>query len=264
MNENECSELCAPAIAIQFMAGVELGSCVDLGFIGNPKTQTVLPPGSPSDVEVRVTSLADAETTVAADMEEPKSTCHCHSYEEIVCPEAETAEDTLYIEHIEEINEHCQGILDGSETDCPYKCFQPMEVLHLHYLECPSRPIDPTYVAVNATNMCHIAAAAPEGRTGDQCPVVDLAFKPSVKEPSVAGINEEEASSVPLGAMVGAVVGAAFLCLGVGLGVGYYVGVYIVKPRQDDADYEKGDNYEKGDTSHEVSTRMGGQSTDLP
>merc|ERR1712174_125018 len=75
----------------------------------------------------------------------------------------EKADDTLYDEHIEEIETYCSGILDGSDDVCSYKCFQPMEVLHLHYLECPTRAVDPTYKEVDATNKCHNAAPAPEG-----------------------------------------------------------------------------------------------------
>ena len=123
------------------MTGVEIGSCVDLGFVYGATVKTVSPPGSPQDVEVTVVSKIERSSTRQAGTE--KSTCHCHSYEEIVCPENETPADTLYAEHIEEIEAYCQGILDGTETDCPYKCFQPMEVLHLHYLECPGREVDP-------------------------------------------------------------------------------------------------------------------------
>jgi len=167
IGESECSEQCAPEMAIGFMTGVELGSCVDLGYTHNPITTSVQPPGAPMEVEVTILSnVAIGGSQVS------KSTCHCHSYEEIVCPEQETPEDTLYVEHIEEIEAYCQGILDGLELDCPYKCFQPMEVLHLHYLECPTRVIDPQYILVNATNMCHIAANAPDDT--DTCPVVDL------------------------------------------------------------------------------------------
>jgi hypothetical protein len=158
MDETECAEFCSTSSALPSMEGVELGSCSAKGYTYNPVTLTLKPPGSSVDVEVRVTSFEDA------------STCHCHFYEEIHCPDGDGDEDTLYDEHIEEIEQYCTGILDGSEEYCPYKCFQPMEVLHLHYLECESREIDPTYMAVNATEKCHTAATAP---SGVECPVVD-------------------------------------------------------------------------------------------
>lgn len=158
MNENECSEQCAPTRALDFMTDVERGSCSDLDFTSNPTELTLTPEGSPMAMNVVIVTKS--------------STCHCHSYEEIACPEDETSDDTLYAEHIEEIDNYCAGILESTEDDCPYKCFQPMEVLHLHYLECPSRSVSVTYKAVNATNKCHIAATAPPGTT--DCAVVDL------------------------------------------------------------------------------------------
>merc|ERR1719258_411205 len=51
-----------------------------------------------------------------------KLPCHCHSYEKIECNAPGTA-NALYDEHINEITEHCAGVLDGTITDCPYKCF---------------------------------------------------------------------------------------------------------------------------------------------
>ena len=200
MGEDECSEQCTSPMALSFMTGVELGSCIDLGFVFNPTMKTVRPAGSPSDVEVRVSSSNEME----------ESDCHCHSYEEIVCPENETPEDTLYVEHIDEIVEYCQGILDGTETDCPYKCFQPIEVLHLHYIECPSRPVDPIYAAVNATNLCHIAADAPAGT--DECPVVSLAPINDKVSGSLVGVNDvdendgEDSDSIAVDAAVVAVI----------------------------------------------------------
>lgn len=161
-NENECSEQCSSVIAISFMTGVELGSCREIGYDRNPSLQTVRPEGSPMDVEVMVYSKRELE----------ERNCHCHSYEKIPCPaEAERSSDSLYVEHITEITTYCNGILDGSENDCPYKCFQPMEVLHLHYLECPERVTDPFYSVVEATNKCHIAADAFDEV---DCPVVDF------------------------------------------------------------------------------------------
>ena len=89
----------------------------------------------------------------------------------------------LPVDSIAEIEQFCTGVIGGNETVCPYKCFQPMEVLHLHYLERPSRAYDATYLAVNATNLCHIAGTAPEA-TKD-CPVVALGDKRSTTRPTV-------------------------------------------------------------------------------
>jgi hypothetical protein len=151
-DETECAEFCTLSSAVQLMEGVELGSCSDIGYMNNPVTLTLQPSGSSEDVEVRV------------------STCHCHSYEEINCPDGDGQDDALYDEHIEEIEQYCIGILDGSEEDCPYECYQPMGVLHVHYMECESREIDPTFIAVNATEKCHIAVNA---SSGAECPVAD-------------------------------------------------------------------------------------------
>jgi len=153
MNENECADFCIFE-AIIGITDAEPGICGDIGYTNNATAKTIRPSGSPLDVEVVVVS------------NQAESICHCHSYEEIPCPEDETPEDTIYQEHIDEIETYCTGILNENEEDCPYKCFQPMEVLHLHYLECPSRPVDPTYEAVNATNKCHIAAPSPDGPEG--------------------------------------------------------------------------------------------------
>lgn len=152
LNANECSEFCTSPIALNYMGDIaEEGSCVNLNFIYNPIPKIVKPPNSPMDIEVIVFSNSDESTQ-----------CHCHSYEEIACPEEENPDDLLYVEHIQEITSFCTGVLDGSEEDCPYKCFQPMEVLHLHYIECPSRMIDSVYKTIDATNKCHIGAPAPE------------------------------------------------------------------------------------------------------
>jgi len=86
--------------------------------------------------------------------------CHCHSYEEILC---DAAGDALYNEHVEELERYCAGVIDGSESVCPYNCFQPFEVMHLNYLECSTRPKHALYLSVEATQKCHMAAKAPYG-----------------------------------------------------------------------------------------------------
>merc|ERR1711957_801561 len=131
------------------MIGVEQGSCNELDFIYSTEKKIVLPPNSPVGVEVIVVSSVDAP--------------HCHSYEKIACPRGDSREDQLYVEHIQEITEYCTGVLNGSEEDCPYKCFQPIEVLHLHYLGCPSRAQDPLYIQIEATGKCHVGVTPPDG-----------------------------------------------------------------------------------------------------
>ena len=145
-SEDFCSEQCVPPVIFRFMPSFEKGSCADVGFIHNPTEMMVTPPGAPAPVNVVVASNTF-------------STCHCHSYEKISCAE----NDNLYAEHIAEIEEFCTGILDGSDDACPYKCLQPVEVLHLHYLECPYRAKHSTYVEIEAMNKCHIAATASSG-----------------------------------------------------------------------------------------------------
>jgi len=148
MNANECAEFCTSSSALVFMTGVEQGSCNELDFKYNTETKIVLPPNSPMDLEVIVVSSVDAP--------------HCHSYEKIACPKEGNRENQLYVEHIQEITEYCTGVLNESEEDCPYKCFQPMEVLHLHYLECPSRAQDPLYIQIEATEKCHVGVTPPD------------------------------------------------------------------------------------------------------
>lgn len=127
---------------------------------------------------------AVAGFTSAKQQQSRQNTCHCHSYEQIECPNG-SSDDPLYREHIDEIELHCARLLDGTDEVCPYKCFQPMEVLHLHYLECPDREPDAMYIKVNATKLCHLAVEAPEG---SDCPMVELGLQ------SEAG-QENEASS---------------------------------------------------------------------
>jgi len=168
-SDNECSELCTVAFALSFMIGVEEGSCTDQGFTYQVEEKEVQPPGSPMPMNVMIYS--SSAPVVGED-----SDCHCHSYEEIACPQNETVSDTLYTEHIEELATFCQDVIDGTETNCPYTCFQPMEVLHLHYLECPSRVVDSLYSTIDASGMCHAGTTdVPEDmKSEEKCPTVDL------------------------------------------------------------------------------------------
>jgi hypothetical protein len=159
--DGQCSQMCTSETGLAYMAGVQKGSCADQGFDTMLEQKEVQPPGSPMKTSV----------TIMTKGEKVSKTCHCHSYEEIKC---DAAGDALYAEHIEEITQHCAGIIDGSESICPYNCFQPFEVLHLTYLECTTRPKHELYKKIDATGKCHQAAKPPYGKASE-CPVVDPA-----------------------------------------------------------------------------------------
>merc|ERR1711924_267526 len=76
---------------------------------------------------------------------------HGGGMEEIACDDSGKA---LYDEHIVEITEGCAGILDGSVTECPVACSQPMGVLEHHYEGCTSRTPPALYNDVVATGKC--------------------------------------------------------------------------------------------------------------
>jgi hypothetical protein len=146
---NQCSEFCVGSFMLQYMAGVAEGSCLYNGFPVPDTTTSVQPAGSPMPMQVDIYSL-----------DEGGGACHCHSYEEILCgPEG----DPLYDEHIDEILAHCQGVVDGTDDTCPYLCFQPFEVLHLHYIECSYREHHSMFLAIQETEQCHIGASVPFG-----------------------------------------------------------------------------------------------------
>merc|ERR1712127_154601 len=138
------------------MPGAVRGTCESVGFSVFVETTTVQQTGSPVAMEVMIMAASNAVSP----------TCHCHSYEEITC---DSAGDGLYDEHIDELQTYCQQIVSGSETECPHKCFQPFEVLHLHYLQCGLRPKHDLYKQIENTHKCHLAAKAP---FGTQCDVV--------------------------------------------------------------------------------------------
>mmetsp|Transcript_397 Transcript_397/g.1363 ORF Transcript_397/g.1363 Transcript_397/m.1363 type:complete len:651 (-) Transcript_397:103-2055(-) len=144
---DECSEFCASAAALGMMVGAENGTCRSAGYPAEVREVTVQPAGSPMAMFVVVYGREEHE-------------CHCHSYEQIHC---DSAGDDLYAEHIEEIETYCQGIVDATDDACPYRCFQPFEVLHLHYLECSSRAKNSLYEQIEETGKCHLAAPAPSG-----------------------------------------------------------------------------------------------------
>lgn len=139
---DECSELCTTAASMQWMTGAKQGSCNSAGYGSKVTDKKVQPPGSPMAMDIAIMKQA--------------TDCHCHSYEEIKCGANGQA---LYDEHIVEIEQHCQGIIAGTNNVCPYKCFQPFEILHINYMECDTRPPHPTYIKINATAKCHKAAS---------------------------------------------------------------------------------------------------------
>lgn len=149
----QCSEFCSTQMALNWISGASMGGCKDAGFDTVVKEAEVQPSGSPQKMMVTVMGK--------------ETSCHCHSYEEIKCG---AAGDTLYAEHIDEIVEFCAGVISGADDDCPYKCFQPFEVLHLHYMECASRRADSTYIEVNKTSKCHRAAMATSHSQCDMMP----------------------------------------------------------------------------------------------
>jgi hypothetical protein len=143
---DQCSQLCTTPTALGWMPAKE-GSCADAGFPEKVAKKSVQPAGSPMAVEVVIHVASSVSPT-----------CHCHSYEEIQCS---SQGDSLYDEHIVEIQTYCQGIVDGSDNICPYLCFQPFEILHLHYLACDMRPKHELYKQIDATKKCHQAAKPP-------------------------------------------------------------------------------------------------------
>jgi len=142
-SKGQCSQFCTSKMALNWIADAKEGSCQDAGFVKMVKEEEVQPTGAQQKMSVTVMAR--------------ETSCHCHSYEEIACG---TTGDALYAEHITEIEEYCAGVITGAEKVCPYKCFQPFEVLHLHYMECNTRQPDVTYIKVNTTAMCHKAAEA--------------------------------------------------------------------------------------------------------
>jgi hypothetical protein len=144
-------QISVPAFTLAFTMDVQQGSCADQGCV-YPKY---------AHCHAAIQSRAASSACDGSD------TCWCRGgdvefYEhhkllslslvrKIACPKVETDAVTLYLEHVEAIETHCQGVISGSDDVCPYLCFQPKEVLHLHYPDCPTRPIDPTDLAVNGT-----------------------------------------------------------------------------------------------------------------
>lgn len=162
-DDSQCVQMCASKAGLQWMAGVKEGACADEGFGTMVEAKEVQPAGSPVKMGVTIMAKGGAAAPVSPN-------CHCHSYEEIKC---DASGQDLYDEHIDEINEHCKGIVDGTDDACPYKCFQPFEVLHLNYLECDTRPKDALYLKIKATKKCHKAAKPAYGKASE-CPEVVL------------------------------------------------------------------------------------------
>ena len=159
----ECSQMCVPSAAMEWVEGsTEAGTCHDAGYYvdaENPKQTLQFNENAPP-MEILVK---------AKPSDEP---CHCHSYEEILC----SAEgDALYDEHIDEITKYCAGVVAGSDTTCPYNCFQPFEVLHLHYLSCKYRNPHSLFLQVQNTKLCHLATRS---KDGSECGTVAASSTP--------------------------------------------------------------------------------------
>merc|ERR1719428_1935544 len=157
-NAGECAELCTAPQALQWMTGAVEAPCADGDAAGGAYPEFVI---------AKEVLPNPSSPPMTVHIHRKKSDCHCHSYEKIECNAPGTA-NALYDEHINEITEHCVGVLDGSITDCPYKCFQPFEVLHLHYLECSLRPKHDLYKQIDATGLCHQASRPPAGSTCEE------------------------------------------------------------------------------------------------
>jgi hypothetical protein len=151
--KGECVEMCTSKNAMKWMTGVVEAACGDSSATGGSFPEFVI------EKEVLPNPRSPPMTV---HIHRKKLDCHCHSYEEIECNAPGTA-NPLYDEHIAEITEHCAGVLDGTITDCPYKCFQPFEVLHLHYMDCILRPKDAMYLQIEKKDLCHQASRPPAG-----------------------------------------------------------------------------------------------------
>ena len=58
--------------------------------------------------------------------------CMCKGFEHIACG---AKGDAFYKEHVDEVVKHCMQ----TTGQCSRACTQPLEVLYVHYLECPDR-----------------------------------------------------------------------------------------------------------------------------
>jgi hypothetical protein len=144
--EFRCAEICQTEERLKGMPFAKRGSCERGGYPRFEREERMQPSGFPMKVNVRIYQSPFA--------------CHCHSYEEIKCG---AEGDDLYQQHVDEITTHCAGVVAGTDTVCPYLCFASFEVLHLYYMECSTRPVHELYTQIEATNICHKAAAPPAG-----------------------------------------------------------------------------------------------------
>ena len=149
--EGECTQMCVPTAALQWVSSItEAGTCHAVGYYEDaaiPKQTMQFNPNAPP-MELMIKAKPSNEP------------CHCHSYEEILC----SAEgDDLYDEHIDEITKYCGGVVAGNDKICPYNCFQPFEVLHLHYLSCKYRKPHELFLKVQKTELCHLATRSKDG-----------------------------------------------------------------------------------------------------
>jgi len=65
--------------------------------------------------------------------------------------------DELFIEHIDEIESFCAGIIGNYSKVCPYKCLQPMQVMKLYYEQtCPGMYTHTSVSYVESAGVCDL------------------------------------------------------------------------------------------------------------
>mmetsp|Transcript_17243 Transcript_17243/g.22002 ORF Transcript_17243/g.22002 Transcript_17243/m.22002 type:complete len:692 (+) Transcript_17243:150-2225(+) len=185
-----CAEFCMPSTSVP--PQLTMSSCAGIGYDVFVEQKTISPPNiSPSTEGYR---RLQRNIDVKLYSNEGTIDCHCHSFENITC----NAEgDGLYDEHISEITQFCQGIVNGTEYTCPYNCFQPFEVLHLHYLLCDYRIPHPFFKLIEKTQKCHLAARS---YNGSECGSFET-------ELSNQPLNEDS-KGLSAGQIAGAVIGS--------------------------------------------------------
>lgn len=150
-NKGECTQMCVPTNALQWVSSItEAGTCHAVGYYEDAAIPEQTMQFNPNAPPMKLQIKAKPST-------EP---CHCHSYEEILCS---AAGDDLYNEHIDEITKYCTDVVAGKDKICPYNCFQPFEVLHLHYLSCKYRKPHELFLKVQKTELCHLATRSKDG-----------------------------------------------------------------------------------------------------
>ncbi|XRB22103.1 hypothetical protein RI054_29g119540 [Pseudoscourfieldia marina] len=90
--------------------------------------------------------------------------CVCRGFEHIACGDRGAS---FYQEHVDEVVLNCPKTTE--QQTCSRDCTQPLEVLYVHYLECPARKQTEGYkLYTQATNTCGVSHAA-LGAMMDNC-----------------------------------------------------------------------------------------------